>query len=171
MIFETERLQLRPTSEEDADFIYKLFNTPDWIEYIGDRNIHSTTEARSYIKAKMMPQFKRLGFGNYTVIHKSDGAKIGSCGLYDREGLTDIDIGFAFLSEYGKQGYAYEAAFKLKEIAFQQFNLVKLIAITRKENLSSQKLLKKLGLYQTGTVVLPGEAVELVLFSVSKSSS
>ncbi|WP_446050747.1 GNAT family N-acetyltransferase [Zobellia laminariae] len=171
MIFETERLELRPTSEKDADFIYKLFNTPDWIEYIGDRNIHSITEARNYIKAKMMPQFKRLGFGNYTVIRKSDGAKIGSCGLYDREGLTNIDIGFAFLSEYGKQGYAYEAAFKLRDMAFQQFNLDKLIAITRKENLSSQKLLKKLGLNQTDTVILPGETVELALYSINKSSS
>lgn len=170
MTFETIRLKLRPTSEEDADFIYKLFNTPDWIKYIGDRKIHGTTEARSYIQVKMMPQLKRLGFGNYTVIRKSDGAKIGSCGLYDREGLTNIDIGFAFLPEYGKQGYAYEAAFKLKEMAFQQFNLNNLIAITRKENKSSQKLLRKLGFYQTGTVVLPAETVELVLFSTNKSS-
>ena len=29
--FETERLQLKPTAEEDAEFIFELFNTPKWI--------------------------------------------------------------------------------------------------------------------------------------------
>ncbi|WP_410488987.1 GNAT family N-acetyltransferase [Arenibacter sp. 6A1] len=29
--FETERLLLKPTTEEDADFIYELFNSPKWL--------------------------------------------------------------------------------------------------------------------------------------------
>lgn len=35
--FETERLRLQPTSEEDAEFIFELVNTPKWIANIGDR--------------------------------------------------------------------------------------------------------------------------------------
>jgi len=30
--FETERLIIKPTSVEDAGFIFELFNTPKWIE-------------------------------------------------------------------------------------------------------------------------------------------
>ena len=47
--FETERLILKPTSEEDAEFIFELFNTPKWIKYIGDRNIKTLEDAKNYI--------------------------------------------------------------------------------------------------------------------------
>ena len=94
--FETERLLLKPMSKEDAPFLLELLNSPKWIKYVGDRNVHSIEEAASYIKIKMTPQLKRLGFSNYTVIRKTDHAKLGSCGLYDREGLEGVDIGFPF---------------------------------------------------------------------------
>ena len=77
--FETERLILKPTSEDDADFILELFNTPKWLKYIGDRNVKSVEQAKEYINAKMVIQLERLGFGNYTVIRKSDHAKLGMC--------------------------------------------------------------------------------------------
>lgn len=105
MILETERLRLRSTSEEDADFVYRLLNSPQWLKYIGDRKVYSIEDARGYIQKKMLPQLERLGHSNFTVIRKSDGARMGSCGLYDREGLEGVDIGFAFLPEYEGQGY------------------------------------------------------------------
>lgn len=94
--FETERLLLKATSKEDASFILELLNTPKWIKNIGDRNVKSLEAAQNYILERMTPQFERLGYSNYTVIRKADGAKMGTCGLYDREGLEGIDIGFAF---------------------------------------------------------------------------
>ena len=145
-IYETERLRLKPTSEEDAAFIVALVNTPKWLKYIGDRNIRSVEDAEAYIKAKMLPQLKRLGFANYTVTRKSDNTKMGTCGLYDREGLDGIDIGFAFLPEHEQKGYAFEAANKLKDVAFEEFGITEVSAITTRDTLSSQKLLKKLGL-------------------------
>ncbi|MDZ7612933.1 MAG: GNAT family N-acetyltransferase [Flavobacteriaceae bacterium] len=84
--FETSRLILRPTTEEDAEFVNELLNTPKWLEHIGDRNVHSVEDAIQYIKSRISPQLERLGFSNYTLIRKSDGVKIGSCGLYDRRG-------------------------------------------------------------------------------------
>ena len=35
-ILETERLDLREFSIDDAEFILTLLNTPAWLEYIGD---------------------------------------------------------------------------------------------------------------------------------------
>jgi len=80
-IFETERLILKPTSIEDAEFIFELLNTPKWIKYIGDRNIKTIENARGYIKTKMLPQLRKLGYSNYTLIRKADNCKIGTCGL------------------------------------------------------------------------------------------
>ncbi|MFC5045007.1 GNAT family N-acetyltransferase [Aquimarina hainanensis] len=163
--FETERLIVRPTSVEDCSFVLALFNTPKSIKYIGDRNIKTIEEAEVYIKKRMRSQLERLGYSNYTVIRKSDGAKIGCCGLYDREGVEGIDIGFSLLPEYEGKGYAYESVSKLKEIAENRFALTKIRAITKKDNVGSQKLLKKIGLEQIGVLTLPNETEELYLFS------
>ena len=169
-IFETERLLLKPTSEEDAEFIFELLNTPKVIEYIGDRNIKTVEIAKNYINTKMAPQLRRLGYSCYTIIRKADHCKIGTCGLYDRDGLEGIDIGFAFLPDYERKGYAFESVNKLKNVAFQELGLTEINAITVKNNLSSQKLLEKLGLKLNGTTKLPDDDKELLLYKIEKQN-
>lgn len=164
--FETNRLLLRPTNEEDANFLLELMNTPKWHKYIGDRNVRTREQALTYIREKMQPQLERLGFSNYTVIRKHDQQKIGTCGLYDREGLEGIDIGFSLLPAYENQGYAFEAANRLKEAAITDFGLTNINAITTKTNQASQNLLTKLGLRQTGTRIVPGDKEELLFYEL-----
>lgn len=166
--FETERVRLKPTSVEDAEFIYQLMNTPKFIQYIGDREIKSVVRAKDYIKTKMLHQLQRLGYSNYTVFQKSDNSKIGTCGLYDREGLDGIDIGFAFLPQYEGRGFAYEAANRLKNAAFEEFEIQEIKAITSKENSSSQRLLEKLGLEMADIIKLPDDDEELLLYKIQK---
>lgn len=162
--FETERLLLKPTSIEDAHFIFELLNTPKWIQHIGDRNILSIEDAERYIQEKITPNFKKNGAGNYTVIRKEDSAKIGSCGLYDREGIDGIDIGYAFLPQHEKKGYAYEAAYKIKNVAITIFNINTISAITAQENFGSQKLLEKLEFDFKGLIKIPNDDEELMLY-------
>ena len=166
--YETERLLIRPTTELDAKFIFNIMNTPKWIKYIGDRNIKTIEDAKHYIKEKIIPELERLGFSNYTVTRKEDNIKIGTCGLYDREGLKGIDIGFAFLPEYEGNGYAFEAADRLKEIAINDFKIKKLSAITTKDNISSQKLLNKLGLKTIGRTKFVDSEIELLVYQLQK---
>lgn len=169
--FETERLIIRPTSENDAAFILNLLNTPKWIKYIGDRNVKSIENARDYIKDKMIPQLERLGYSNYTIIRKEGHKKIGTCGLYDREGLEWIDIGFAFLPDYEKKGFAFEASTRIKEAAFTDFGIEIISAITTKENIESQKLLEKLGLKLIGTTTIPNDDEELLLYKAETTNA
>lgn len=166
--FESTRLLLRPTSMDDAAFVLQLFNSPKWLKYIGDRNIRSVTDASDYIRDRMLPQFEKLGYSSFTVQRKSDLAKMGTCGLYDREGVDGIDIGFAFLPQYEGRGYAFEAAELLKEMAFSRFGLNEIKAITTRYNFASQKLLEKLGMSQSGTLTLPGDNEELLIYSIQK---
>ena len=166
--FETARLLLQPTSMQDAGLIFELFNTPKWLKYIGDRQVTSTEKAKAYIEEKMLPQLDRLGFGAYTVIKKLDKKKIGICGLYDREGLVGIDLGFAFLPEFEKKGYAFEASYRLKKAAFNEFELDRILAITTKDNTDSQRLLEKLGFKKLGVKKLPNEKEELLTYQVEK---
>ena len=161
---ETERLLLEPMSIAEAPFIFELYNSPNFIKFIGDRNIKSLEDAENYITKKFLPQFERLGYGNFLITLKSDGSKIGSVGIYEREGLSVNDIGFSFLPEFTGRGYGYEAASKLLEIAFTKLGLKKISAITVKENLPSQKLIEKLGLKYHSTVRLPDDPEELLYY-------
>lgn len=169
--FETERLLLKPSTEDDAAFVLELLNTPKWLQYIGDRKVHTLEAAKEYIQNRILPQYERLGYGNYTVTRKADGAKLGNCGLYDREGLEGIDIGFAFLPAYEGQGYALESATEIKRVAIEVFGLTHIGAITVKENTASQKLLKKLGLRYLKTVQLPNSDEELLYYQLTVSQA
>ena len=162
--FETERLILRPTGIEDAYLVLELLNMPKWIRFIGDRNVHTLEDAQKYIEERMLPQFFRLGYGNFTVIRKEDQVKIGTTGLYDREGLEGLDIGFAFLGAYEGNGYAYESSIELVKYAFSELDCKLLKGITDKKNIASQKLLEKLGLTFKQLMVLPGETDEIMLY-------
>jgi len=164
--FETERLYLRPSELTDAPFVFKLLNTPKWIQNIGDRNVKSVADAERYIQEKMLPQQERLGFGNYFVIRKSDGVIMGSCGLYDRDGLEGVDIGFAFLPEYESKGYGYESAARIMKAGVEEFGVRKISAITIPENIASQKLIEKLGLTFEKMMKLPDDDVELMLYTL-----
>ena len=162
--FETERLQIKPTLEEDAAFILDLLNTPKWMQYIGDRNVHTVEDAKAYIRERMLPQLEKLGYSNYTVTRKSDGEKLGTCGLYNRDGIEGIDIGFAFLPQFEKKGYAFESVQKLLEVAIHDFTIKKISAITTKENSASQKLLTKIGMTFKKKVRIPNDDKELLLY-------
>lgn len=166
--FETERLLLRPTTVEDADFILQLMNSPKWLKFIGDRNVTTLNQAQTYIATKMIPQLQRLGYSSYTVIKKADNVKMGSCGLYDRDGLDGTDLGFAFLPEYEGQGYAYEASKRLQQAAVHECNISCLSAVTAKDNTASQRLLNKLQFKLIDTVTLPNDTEELLLFLFNK---
>lgn len=163
-VYETERLILRPMSLEDGEFIFELYNRPKFIQYIGDRHLKTVSDAENYIKNRFLPQIERLGFGNYLVVTKDKNEKIGGVGIFEREGLDIVDIGFSLLEEFEGKGYAYEAALKVKSIGMDDFGLKKISAITSKDNFSSQKLIKKLGLKFKNHVTLPNEEEELMYY-------
>ena len=167
-ILETERLILKPTQPEDASFLLALLNSPKWLEHIGDRNVHSIAEAEQYIVERMLPQLDRLGYSNNTIILKETGAKIGVCGIYHREGLEGVDLGFAFLPDYEKKGYAYESATTLIQAAFTQYDITLLKAMTTHTNLASQKLLEKLGFQHIENIFIPNDEEELRLYELKK---
>lgn len=162
--YETDRLILKPAEVQDADFFLELYNMPSFIQYIGDRNLRTKEDAENYIKSRFIPQIEKLGFGNYVVILKEDHTKIGAVGIFEREGLDVLDIGFSFLEKYEGKGYAYESANKLKEVAAIDFGVHKISAITTKDNFSSQKLIERLGLKFQKMVTIPEDVVELMYY-------
>ena len=163
-LYETNRLILRPTNNEDLEFLIEILNMPKYYQYIGDRNVRTKDDAENYFNERIFPQYEKLGFGNFTVMLKADGTKIGFCGIYVRPNLETPDIGFAFFEAYEGKGYAYEAASKLKELAKNKFGIAKLAGITLEQNHSSRKLLEKLGLKFQKKFFMEGDPEELMYY-------
>ncbi|MCP4458773.1 MAG: GNAT family N-acetyltransferase [Cytophagales bacterium] len=147
LIFKTERLILREFNLNDTEFILTLLNTKGFLEFIGDKNVRTLEDAEMYLEEGPMKSYKENGFGLWLVVLKDSMTPIGMCGFVKREWLDDIDIGFAFLSEYSGKGYAYEVASATMDYGKNTLGLNTVVAITDPSNNASKKLLTKLDLH------------------------
>lgn len=141
----TERLHLLKLGLEDAPFVLKLVNSQGWLQYIGDRNIHTIEAAEDYIKTGPWKSFDQFGFGLMKAVLPEKDTPIGMCGLLQRDFLDHPDIGFAFLPEYEGKGYAYEASKAILGHFGSKHNIPVILAMTHPGNERSQNLLTRLG--------------------------
>ena len=144
-VLRTKRLTLRRLVPGDAPFIVKLVNDPDWVRYIGERNVRGDDDARRYLEQGPLAMYRDAGFGLYLVELEATGASIGLTGLIRREGLDDVDLGFAFLPPWRGQGFAYEASMAALDEGRDRFGLKRVVAIVSPDNARSIGLLARLG--------------------------
>ena len=164
---QTERLRIRPLNEEDAPFILELLNEPSFIRNIGDRGVRTIAEARLYIANGPMASYSGNGFGLFLVQLTNNGAAIGICGFLKRDTLEHADLGFAFLPRYWSQGYAREAATAVMEYGWSVLGFTSIAAITAPDNISSIRLLEKLGFRYQATIELPNTFRATKLFLIN----
>lgn len=158
-LIHTDRLSIGPLLSTDTMFISELVNSKGWLQFIGDRKVHSPEDAAAYIeKINDNPHV------TYWVARLKDtGTAAGVVTLIKREYLEHHDIGFAFLPVFAGKGYAYEAA---KAVLYKVINTGThsyILATTMAANSSSIKLLEKLGLEFEKEIEVEGE--KLLLYS------
>jgi [ribosomal protein S5]-alanine N-acetyltransferase len=164
-ILETERLLLRQFStDDDNEFILALVNEPSFIQNIGDRGVRTLEDAKAYILNGPVTSYAKNGFGLYLVVLKETNESIGMCGLIKRDGLEDVDIGYAFLPRFWSKGYAVESALATKEYAKDRIGLRRIVAIVDPANQGSIRVLEKIGLQFEKMVRLSADDIELKLF-------
>ena len=164
IILNTQRLTLREAESSDNQFFYGLLNSPKWIKYIGDRNIKTLKNAEDYINDKLINSYKTNSFGLYVYELKESHLPIGICGFIKRDYLDSVDIGFALLPGHERKGYTFEISTAVLTYGKQTLGINKVVAITTKDNIASQELLKKLGFSFQLYVNEPETNEELVLY-------
>jgi len=81
------------------------------------------------------------------VVLKETNRVIGSCGLGPLDFSTDeTELFYALRKEYWGKGLATEAARAVLKYAFKTIKIERLVAVTMPANVSSVKVIEKLGL-------------------------
>jgi RimJ/RimL family protein N-acetyltransferase len=161
----TARLTLRRFTGDDAPFVLELLNDPDWIRFIGDNGVNTLEEARAYLDEGPLPMYERFGFGLLAVDLKDAGSTIGMCGLIHREGVPDVDLGFAFLPAFRHQGFAREAASATLAHGHASLGIKRIVAFTAPDNSRSARLLAQVGMRLERTTSLPNSPELLLLYA------
>ncbi|KZN56950.1 hypothetical protein N474_10030 [Pseudoalteromonas luteoviolacea CPMOR-2] len=149
IVITTKRCDIRKAHFSDVAFIIQLLNQKSFIENIGDKNVSNEQAAREYIEKSFLTPYQSGLVSPYIVCLKS-GEQIGVGGFYQRPYLTGPDLGYAFLDEYTGQGLAIEACTALMDFAKNELSMKAVYAVTDPNNVSSQKLLAKLGFKNSG---------------------
>jgi len=129
----------------DAAFVLRLLNEPSFIQNIGDRMVRTEEAARNYIDARFVSSYRQNGYGLY-MVETSEGIPVGMCGLVKRDPNEDPDIGFAFVPESWRRGFAFEAATAVMYQAKNVLQLRRVLGICIPGNTASRATLEKLGL-------------------------
>lgn len=137
-IIQTNRLLLRPISLDDADFIMNLINCPGFIRYIGDRNVRTRDQAIDYLQNML----SNPDITYWAIETKLGQVPVGVVTWVSRDFLPAPDLGYALLTEFEGNGYAFEASEAW--LAHQQKSHKTVLAICQADNAASIKLLLKL---------------------------
>lgn len=160
----TVRLRLREFTPDDAGYVLRQLNDPDFITHIGDRGVRNLAQAADYLEAGPMRSYALHGFGLCAVERIADGALLGMCGLVQRPYLPGPDLGYALLPEFAGQGYALEACRGMLQRAQYGLCLPRVSAIVNPDNTRSRQLLDKLRFRESGMMSIPGEERPLCLY-------
>lgn len=140
----TPRLRLRPPHPGDLDNIYRLGQNPRVMQYITPGKTQNMEEARQDLEKRIATSGDQLGY--WITEEKNSGDFIGWMALKELEKTGSIEIGYRFLEEYWGRGYATEGGAKILDYAFRTLDLERVVAVARKENKASTRVMEKLGM-------------------------
>jgi RimJ/RimL family protein N-acetyltransferase len=164
-VIETERLTLRRAVLADAGWLLGLWNDAAYIQFIRNWGVRTMPEAEALLQTRIIDKYTLHGFGQYVVALKATGEPMGLTGLIRRPGLDDVDVGYAYLPQYWGKGYASEAVAAVMAYGRATLGLPRIVGIVDPANARSIHVLEKAGLRYTRMITLPGDTMELKLFT------
>ncbi|WP_350291129.1 GNAT family N-acetyltransferase [uncultured Croceitalea sp.] len=144
---ESERLLFRSIVQEDFDSWLPFYENPKSTQYWDGLPKNAEDACREQFDKIFERYEKGLGGMNALVL-KETNKLVGICGLLVQivDGIEELEIGYSVLPEYWRNGFAYEAAHKCKNFAFENGFSPSLISIIHINNVPSQKVALKNGM-------------------------
>ncbi len=163
LVLKSDRLLLRPLSENDSDLSIEILTDPAVMRYVGK------TYTSEQVIQELPTTLKRCAggcIGFWCVIDRLTKEKLGTAllqplpidvkgtpwNLVGGEELPDgeVEVGYFLKKSAWGKGYATEACSRLLKFAFEETQLKEVVAITAPNNTASKNVLKKSGLIAEG---------------------
>jgi RimJ/RimL family protein N-acetyltransferase len=130
----------------DIDAMLRIFTDPLVIASFGIPPFERYQMER-WVQRNLSHQNK-FGYGLFSVILKHNNLLIGDCGLEHRviDGETVTELGYDFLSDYWHKGLATEAAKAVRDYAFIELGLPRLVSLIRIGNDGSKHVAERVGM-------------------------
>jgi RimJ/RimL family protein N-acetyltransferase len=166
-VLETERLLLRPMTIDDVDALLPMFTDPVVMASFGGV-LFDRDQMERWVRRNLAHQ-EVHGYGLFTVVLRESGAVVGDCGLEHMEvlGAPEVEVGYDLRSGYWGRGLATEAAIAVRDFAFGELGLERLISLIRAGNAASVRVAEKVGMSAERTFERGG--VEYRMYSISRA--
>lgn len=142
---ETQRLLLKPVSENDFEPLHKILTNSFVRKYLCDDKVFSQQQTAEML-VENTKLFAEEKFGLWFVEKKNTREIIGFVGLWYFFAEKQPQLMYALLPQGTKQGYGFEAATAIVDYGFHQLGYQYLLASCDRPNLDSQKLAQRLGM-------------------------
>jgi ribosomal-protein-alanine N-acetyltransferase len=151
-VLETERLILRPISNDDLAATHRVFDDPAVRRYLWDDRPVSLEDTASVVQASAR-DFSERGVGLFGVRLRGAEELVGLCGLRWEDGIGDMEIIYCLLPELWGRGLATEAAEACLRFAFEEARLERVMAGADEPNAASLRIIEKLGMRFVGRIL------------------
>jgi len=145
MELQTERLILRSFREEDVDAMAELFANPDFMRF----SLGVFTERKKTVEfIEKVMGWDRAGMpSQFAVVLRGQHAVIGYCGFHHHPEVPgEIEIGYRLHPDYWNKGLITEAARAVRDHAFADLKLPRVISLIHPENIPSRRVAEKNGM-------------------------
>jgi len=158
----TERLIFRKLEELDFDDWLPFYHHPKSTQYWEGLPKDPAEACRAQFDRVFERYENNLG-GMNALVSKASGELVGICGLLVQtvDHTTELEIGYSVLPKFWLQGFAFEAAQKCKEYAFENAFADSLISIIQVDNVPSQKVAQKNGMHLDKTTTYKNNPVHI----------
>lgn len=153
MILKTKRLFIRKFKSTDLASLTDMFTDQEVMKYIGPRRAMTGIEIQDWLSEILSRQ--DLELTRYAVALRTNDELIGVAGL--REQNVIKDFGYYFRRLYWGKGYASEACSVLLHYIENDLNIKDYQIFIASENISSTRMMEKLGLKPVEAVTRSGE--------------
>jgi RimJ/RimL family protein N-acetyltransferase len=145
-VLDTARLQLRPMTADDLDELLGIFTDPNVMAAFSTPPFNRD-QMRRWLQRNLDHQAEH-GYGLFALILKENDELIGDCGLEHMQvdGVSQAELGYDLRSDYWRRGLATEAACAVRDYAFGQLHMPRLIGLIRQGNDASRRVAEKVGM-------------------------
>jgi len=157
---ETERHRLYPPNVADVEARLAMDRDPEVMRFLLRPIPEDIDWHRADVRKKILaPAYPSSAF--WHVEEKSAPGFIGCCGLFPLEDSGMIELGYRFVRRVWGRGVATEVAAAVLDYGFKHLELDQIVAVTDPRNLTSQRVLQKIGLQSAGVHCHYGQDVNV----------